>query len=889
MKVVGTGLSDQVVQALFDTSIVGALVKGGAGMGKTHLALLVEAKMAASCDVTWITGHRLLVTAPFAVFEPILPDLEPTVEQEAVAASMNVVQMLYEHLQDRSVVAAKVPLLIVDNAQWIDKGSCAVIEQLAASGAVKILILCRPGINDIAESTLLTDDTMLAQFLLPTLTVEEVLVSCEERLEGKIVPGAAAVLAELTGGHPLFLKVILDAAVEQRTIVQHGSVWALTSMPAEPDINASDIAMDLFNECSDTERDILEAVALAEPLSESVLHRILPGADYVGLVEANILRRSPHAASALQLAAPVFGQSLRQRIPVGRSVETRRRVLEARSSLPMSSATLMRHIGWSLDCGAQIPPRSLLHATRIANLTREYALALHLASAIDDPAYAFHARLETALAHIQLKEFVQGKQLVEVLSAECSTQAEFDAVGTLTVLTAVLEGCTTDYLEQLALHWRQAYGVLRLTSCPGADLVEALVAITSGGCPSVQLRSRLIEIGSSVNDVGIQFAATALLSHADFIEGNQAAARKNFARADRLLFYRRSWLGFFRSIFTGQHLLFLAAAGDHDLALELVNESPAGNADNGGSLKLGGSVDLAKAMREFDAGNLVAATAAYDVAIAALGETDTISVLPYALASAAYAHHLLGNHARAEQLTQGFRAIHDNAKDGFASMRLVAMAYLEASEQVDDKTEGTFAALIALADQAVAKGAVAVEITILGVLLRAGCTERLQRMSEIRVKNAGPAVAMTQAIARALLVQDASALEVVATMPGAGKNKLLAAEALGHALRIHLKNGDQPGRISVLTNLRLMRFPFQALGSPAIAELGAAAGLTVREKEIAFLVHSRHTNRDIALKFTLSQRTIEGHLYKIYMKLGVESREELYEPWLPELLSAADK
>ena len=60
---------------------------------------------------------------------------------------------------------------------------------------------------------------------------------------------------------------------------------------------------------------------------------------------------------------------------------------------------------------------------------------------------------------------------------------------------------------------------------------------------------------------------------------------------------------------------------------------------------------------------------------------------------------------------------------------------------------------------------------------------------------------------------------------------------------------------------------------------GGAAGplgpLTAREREIAGLVVSGRTNREIAAELVLSQRTIEAHLRNIYAKLGVRSRVEL--------------
>jgi len=55
------------------------------------------------------------------------------------------------------------------------------------------------------------------------------------------------------------------------------------------------------------------------------------------------------------------------------------------------------------------------------------------------------------------------------------------------------------------------------------------------------------------------------------------------------------------------------------------------------------------------------------------------------------------------------------------------------------------------------------------------------------------------------------------------------------------------------------------------------ADLTARETEILKLVAGGATNAEIAARLTLSQRTVEGHLYRIFGKLGVSRRGELVD------------
>jgi len=64
--------------------------------------------------------------------------------------------------------------------------------------------------------------------------------------------------------------------------------------------------------------------------------------------------------------------------------------------------------------------------------------------------------------------------------------------------------------------------------------------------------------------------------------------------------------------------------------------------------------------------------------------------------------------------------------------------------------------------------------------------------------------------------------------------------------------------------------------APSVRKYGILAGLSAREREVVEYLLSGKTNREIAVRLGICERTVKNHLWRIYRKLGVENRSQLF-------------
>jgi DNA-binding CsgD family transcriptional regulator len=171
------------------------------------------------------------------------------------------------------------------------------------------------------------------------------------------------------------------------------------------------------------------------------------------------------------------------------------------------------------------------------------------------------------------------------------------------------------------------------------------------------------------------------------------------------------------------------------------------------------------------------------------------------------------------------------------------------------------------------QGAHAVVVMALHDLVRLG-DPRCSRLEQTASLVDGPFAPACVLHAAGLASRDGRRLDEAAAAFAAMGADLLAAEAAAQAAESHRAAGSKALMLASSARVRLHLEVCEGAQTPALSVL-ATPLLTPREREVAMLADTGLTSAEIAKRLVLSSRTVEGHLQRAYVKLGITGRNEL--------------
>jgi DNA-binding CsgD family transcriptional regulator len=321
-----------------------------------------------------------------------------------------------------------------------------------------------------------------------------------------------------------------------------------------------------------------------------------------------------------------------------------------------------------------------------------------------------------------------------------------------------------------------------------------------------------------------------------------------------------------------RHCLNLIWAGDWDRLGSVLDDYAA--REPGRLLYSGGMLHLMRGYSRLRQGRMRESLAELRLSVEELTIADPLGLLPFARAVAAYAAGAVGRHHEASQHVLAYRlSVYREPK----TLHLLAEAYCRAAEPGEGPGGSGAGALARLADEALHESLRGVETDIRRLALRGGDTSGAEALALSSGAVDGPEARLVESYARAVSASDASDLIGISDDALNAGHGLLALEAAQQAERILADDPERWRLTAVQRRVHHRLVEAGMLSQLEVVRSDHGAPLTARETEVLELVSGGATNAEIATALCVSLRTVEGHLSRIFAKLGVGRRADLLD------------
>lgn len=863
------------VEAIKGNTHVAVLLLGDSGIGKSTLLESVVAHLRADVTPVRIHGSPSLTNVPYGVLGPFIVGLPV---QEATS-QLAVLRTFWSRLEEERRATGNPLLLIVDDAHDLDEATAGILVELAAAGWAKLLVASatRPG---LPEPLLQLWFEGIAQRIdLRPLTQRQTGDILARALGPQVLPNVAEILWEASEGNPLLLNGLIDDAKSDGTLLQRNGVWLLTRPLNSHGDRLSDVVRRQLLRRTPEERQTLNLVALAEPVSRELIETMVGEDPVAVLIEHELIRVTPSPHPQLRLWHSIYGDTLRNLISPARSLQLRQSLLRLMDSEPTSAEGLLRQVSWSMECGAEVDDRQLLRAAVLASRLHQDDLARQAAALVKDPDLQVVARSVTARTlfntsdyaaarDILEADFAQGLSVAVLLTGTLMWAAVQAALGHPPAEIMARAGALLAAGERLAAeHPEDAGGILAATRERYATMHAMVFALAgeysedAGGAA---------DPGPSGNVLEGAFKL-ALESERLLVQGKAVQA---FAAASQAL--ESAGAGHEELYFLAEFLVARAAAaaihgGDWKAADTLLAGVTAGPGPN--LISFGGGVHAAHGIILLYQGKAAQAMTTLSAALESLRLADPQQLFALTAAMAFAAAAEVG----AKDKAAAFLAEYEAAPRAVSRyLRVLSEMEVVYGKARLGNYPGAVDELRALGRPHGDGSTAGLEFDSLALCLALGDREAAARLLELRPGLEGPRAAAICHYAAAVSTDEAADHLEAGKACEDAELWGFAALAYDAAANGYRSAGDTlRERMALSQRKRCLDRADSVAGQEEDAATDALGLLTRRERDIVALAVRGLSDRQIAAELQVSIRTVEGHLYRSYAKLNVKGRDQL--------------
>jgi DNA-binding CsgD family transcriptional regulator len=848
----------------------------GPGVGKTSVTDAVREKLAAEMTVLRIHGSSSLAKVPYGVLAPYTSGLAPE-EADSPVAVLRAVWAHFQELKGNSNLKGGTDapvLLVVDDAHHLDDATASMVVDMTSAGWATVLASGRPRPGLPAALNQLWYDGLAERIDLRPLSGEQVREVVEHKLQGTVPVSTVQSLWSASGGNPQLLDCLLNDATAAGTLVQRNGIWVLLGpLPADGPQLSDLVVKDLLRRTPE-EQDALKVIALAEPVPRRLIEDVCGAGVVRSLLDNQVVSESAATQTELRLTHAILGESTRRQVSVSRSLQLRQKLDAHLNTAAASAEGRQRLVEWSLECGLEVPDPDLLDAGLLAAATFNNAGARLMAGHVRAPELQARALAITARAYFNEGKYREAADLLDGCWLDVAEEPEAPQVLMLRASSHMALGKSVPALRMESRHRLEEAGI-----DPGnswQDSIHALLEMAAAG-DAEGIAGVIASLGAPDPDTASAVEATrhavaqALLAQALVAAGRSHQAHAAAAAAGPFLPALNGGLYFFNEFVLTRLALSTLAAGNWESAEHELSAYPAERTE--GASTFGGGIQALRGLGLLRQGQLERAYQVLLPAVEALRVNDPLQEFRFGSSLAFYAAARLGDTAQAKRLEQDFISARHASGPGCDT---VAEAYAAAAaEYLDRKGSGLDRLRELAASESVAEHpGTRMECLILCSDL--GEHSLAKELAALAASVEGRWAAGWRQLAQAWASEDADVLmETAAALEEAGLVNL-AREAYARAGALLDAAGERRRARQAIAHREKCD---QELGerfreSPFVASV-PSVHLTRRERDIVELAVQGFSDREIAQQLMVSVRTVEGHLYRSYVKLGVRRRDEL--------------
>jgi DNA-binding CsgD family transcriptional regulator len=865
-----TGRSEEmraIEAAIVDSDVVGVVVHGAAGVGKSRIAReALSAAVSRGCEGHWAVGTSSARTLPLGAFTAWA--------QSGVTDTVALVRGVIESLTAASAGATVV--VGVDDVHLLDDLSAFVVQQIVQRGAAKLILTVRDGESVPAAVQEIWRDGQFDRLDLQPLSLDEATSLLSATLGGSVDPDAASRLWTLTRGNVLYLRNIVEQEVaDGRLEVLEGSrgersdgkwLWRWIGDPVVAP-GLVELIESRIGDLPAPVADVIDALAVGEPIGLAALTRITdPAAVEEADTRGLVMLESAVGGVEVRVAHPLYGEVRRKR-----AAPTRLRRLRGLVATELAASddrddvgVVVRRATLSLD--SDLPPDAdlLVRAAHGAVWLADLMLADRLAQAAIDAGAGSEANFVRAHA---LSWLSRGEE-AEALLAEIQTnqltdddRARFAFLRASNMLWVLANPARAKELIDDAARTTPP----RARSYIDAFLTVYWFAVDQPGLAVQASEALALDDLPAVVDAEIAWVLAAMAADAGRTNEAVAVADAGYTVAARSFDAPQM-----RFNIADAHVSALLLSGRVAEAVEVAERVRQQAADLPGAAHLLGAAVAGRAA--LGAGELDTASSLLEQSAVALSASGHALGWGYryhfprstALAIRGSTDEAAAALAALDELRRPFRALDHE--------RSLARAWLAAGQGA--VSEG-IAILLSAAERAGASGQFAAEVICLQTATQFGDRSCTPRLRELEAIVEGPRVGLAARFSEALRDGDAAEMASVSEEFERMGDLVAAVDAAAHAASEYRRNDRRGSALTCSTRADALAERCGGASTPALGQATEELPLTDREREIAMLIGAGLSSPAIADRLTISVRTVESHIHRAMKKTGTTSRDEL--------------